>query len=219
MPSKILSIIVVSILLAGCATPSAPVSQQFANLAKKTIQETPPNAAVLNVISSSSWNSPLCVDEQKVGVLAPMSRAHLVLSPGQHTINVSVPDEPNCANRAVLQPNFYNAFIYSVKVDLSAGKNHFLTINQNLKKAQIQTFEPTQQNLTHLDTYPLLVSYIAPNADLAAQKSGIETSTQVDRASNTNNSNNIENAKDECADLGFSPNTEDFGKCVLELLD
>lgn len=215
------SLLALIFIVSGCATPSPPVSPQTAELASRTIKAAPPNASILNVVSTTTWNTPLCIDEQKVGVLSKNARAHLVLSPGRHIVNISTGDEPNCANRAWLQPDRYNSFIYSVTVDLYAGKNHFLMLNQNTNSIQKwMVFEPTDTNLRDLNAYPLLVSYIAPDANLSLPSSGESpTKADVDQGDVENIGMDLEAAKAECTDLGFETGKEEHGNCVLELLD
>ena len=216
-----ISMLVLIFLVSGCATPSLPVSQQTADLAQRTMKAAPPNASILNVVSTTTWNTPLCVDDQKVGVLSRNTRAHLVLSPGRHIVNISTGDEPDCAKKATLQPDRYNSFIFSATIDLLEGKNHFLMLNQNTKKIErFFAFEPTDTNVQQVSAYPLLVSYIAPNADLSLPSSD-DSSSNANLVQDAVNGvgMGLEAAKAECTNLGFELGTGEHGNCVLELLD
>jgi len=205
--------------LSGCATATPPVSGQSAMIANQSVKETPPNAAVLQIATGRKQNTPLCVDDQKIGVLSYRSRANLVLAPGVHTITISEPEEPDCAKRATLNSNYYNSFIAAHKIDLTKGKSHLLILYQDKSKKEFTYLEDNFENAPWALQFPIVINHVAPNADLSQSSqsetvSGTQEQLQLEKKVKLS----LEDAKKECSDLGFKLKSKDHGNCVIELI-
>lgn len=205
-------------ILSGCASATPPVSGQSALIANQSVKEPPPNAAVLQIATGRRQNTPLCVDDQKVGVLSYRSRANLILTPGVHTITISEPEEPNCANRATLNPNYYNSFIAAHKLDLTKGKSHLLVLFQDKSKKEFGYLEGNFENAPWALQFPIVINHIATNADLSTTPTPVVMQTPSDQDGTQGNKFEIDQAKAECSSLGFEAGTVDHGNCVMELV-
>lgn len=187
-------------------------------IANQAVKEPPPNAAVLHIATGRRQNTPLCIDDQKIGVLSYRSRASLILTPGVHTITISEPEEPNCANRATLNPNYYNSFIAAHKLELTKGKSHLLVLFQDKSKKEFGYLEGDYKNAPWALQFPIVISHVAPNANLSTAPVSVISQTPSNQDSVDRGKLEIDQAKAECSSLGFEAGTVDHGKCVMELV-
>ena len=76
-------------------------------------------------------------------------------------------------------------------------------------KAELTMPDGTQLTGTVQSGVPIREGFVPDN---------VSTTTKIAPSSNTTDVLKIDEAKEECADIGFTPGTDQFAECVLELV-
>jgi hypothetical protein len=127
---RALVVIVVWVLVTGCATPSAPHNDDSGNVTFSPFSVPPPNVTRGPlIISNGGWTGeyPVSVDNMSVGVVSAKNPLSLMIQEGSHVVEV-------CCGRICEREN----------VTVSFGKQQTVDLSEQLKK-DLEFSEPAMR--------------------------------------------------------------------------
>jgi hypothetical protein len=202
-------LLVLSLLLVGCASKTAPVSYQQQSKVDSAVSEFGQDAVAVYIYRTKntlfSYPVEICYGSSPIGTLSYDDYAVFVLNAGYHELKYGmVADEPYCSGSG--------SYVGTITVTADPNDRgiYVLRLKPNLGTYDVVSGSVEQT----LSGRRLVATFVDPSLKQKLQSS---PETAPETTPNQSGQASIDDAIRKCEELGFTKGTEKFGSCVLKL--
>jgi len=211
--------LVLVVALTGCA--SGPTSPPLVGAKKQAVEDLrkinlDANHALVEILWESGGNV-VCVNDTEIG-RADSSRIVALVPLGRLWVTSSKGWLSSCREKSLLFPDQYSGNVEAFYFDVNQSGHWIWSVwagkvgrkPEWSEGGSIQLTSPREPRFGLIKDFPVVGTYIHPSISVGTMSFRIiEESSNID----------LDKAKQLCGEIGLVNATEEFGNCVIELLE